>query len=293
MTLAYHYSSSMIRKLPFVFHTGRTKPSSSILSIKGLGRISSRSNSSNGGSGQGLFNRAFADYRVYGEECALSMQPWMPTYREAGQYGGGLSLQQAGNIRLGFTPRNPGTGKYQWNDSVHFRMTVEEIGFILSQVPNSYQVEICRKGYYDYDNDNNDNDDEDMDRYKGIIQTDVPDKVLTITPQAGSSVLFKADMVLNGNGGQSSPPSSIQYPLIVHVQAGEFEVMKELLRFSIPHLTGWNVMMNISTDAALHRCKDASKITNTNSTTSSSKLQSYSSSGSRFSGQGSDGPISF
>jgi hypothetical protein len=89
---------------------------------------------------------------------------------------------------------------------------------------------------------------------------DVPDKVLRITPGEGGSVSFLIDHELNGVSVPPPPPlsndsavvsassssSTVTGPMEVVTQLGEFAVIKELLRSSIPVLVGWNTMVEIA-----------------------------------------------
>jgi hypothetical protein len=99
--------------------------------------------------------------------------------------------------------------------------------------------------------------------------TDVPDKVLRITPGEGGSVSFLVDHELNGvsvappQQPVSSSPDNVVYsatssstpkptgPLVVVTQLGEFQVIRELLRSSIPVLVGWNTMVEIAMQRSL------------------------------------------
>jgi hypothetical protein len=93
--------------------------------------------------------------------------------------------------------------------------------------------------------------------------TDVPDKVLRITPGEGGSVSFLIDHELNGVSvappaskvsgtafsavtSETSSTITTTGPLVVVAQLGEFIVIRELLRSSIPILVGWNTMVEIA-----------------------------------------------
>lgn len=72
-----------------------------------------------------------------------------------------------------------------------------------------------------------------------------PDKVLKIVPMDGGIVSFSVDFDQHdGSIGLGERASSD--PLEVAVQLGEFQVMTEIMRSSIPTLVGWKTMTDIA-----------------------------------------------
>jgi hypothetical protein len=176
-----------------------------------------------------------------------------------------------GRILIEFTPRGP-DGSFHWADQVRVAISAEEVGLICNQLPH-YEVSLTRvprvaTGY-------------DGESTEGIASDGIPNKVLKATPGEGGTVKFSIDYVLNGVGGQSPGPgqegkvrlivdkldlsllheswshwvSLISYlqagPLEVEVQLGEFEVIKALLKDSIPSLVGWSQLVDKSVQNAI------------------------------------------
>lgn len=76
---------------------------------------------------------------------------------------------------------------------------------------------------------------------------EIPDKILRISPEY-DSVSFVFDYELHGVGGQSPDggQSEAPGPLRVVAGSGEFVVLQELMKETIPTLIGWPHMMDIS-----------------------------------------------
>ena len=96
--------------------------------------------------------------------------------------------------------------------------------------------------------------------------------MLRITPREAGCVSFTIDFELNGVGGQSpnAPPvvdgedsvstperPATTTPLEVVVQLGEFQVMRELMRTSIPVLTGWSTMVDIAMQRTMDQAQQS------------------------------------
>lgn len=120
---------------------------------------------------------------------------------------------------------------------IRFGLSPEEIGLILDQLPN-HQVELTRKlppptSTYGM---------------PGAVVDDEPDKVLRIAPMNGGVVSFYIDYEKEGSGGQipSKSEDGGTGPLNVNVQLGEYTVMAELMRTSIPILVGWSTLVDVA-----------------------------------------------
>jgi len=183
----------------------------------------------------------------------------MPKFKQSqGQSsssGNTISLLQKGRMLLEFSPKNQGNQKgFQWNEKISFALTVEEMGLLLSQLPH-YTVTLSRRiggegnGGFDastYDLIST-----------GTATNEYMDKVLTVEPGDGATVMFQIDYMKDGVGGQKPPafvPNEISTfaPLHVIVEAGEWEVISAIFRDSIPHLLGWNQMMNVGVHNAMN-----------------------------------------
>jgi hypothetical protein len=148
---------------------------------------------------------------------------------------------------------------------VVFGVSAEEAGLILQQLPE-HSVELLRKA----DRSNMSAPAGKISSFSSIsadvTPTGAPDKVLRITPAVGGTISFEVDFEKDGVshsstfGGEGGFPPGISGPLAVTVQLGEFQVLRELLRSSIPKLLGWDIM----TDVAIERMIDEA-INNTGS----------------------------
>jgi hypothetical protein len=162
---------------------------------------------------------------------------------------------------------------------LRFGLSAEEVGLMLDQLPANI-VEFSRRpptttGYAGATQQS---------EFGAIAATntntaDMPDKVFRITPGEGGSVSFLIDHELNGvsvpppsstasvsndyavvSASSSTTTTTTSGPLEVVVQLGEFAVIKELLRSSIPVLVGWNTMVEI----AMQRSFESMQNGNTN-----------------------------
>lgn len=121
-------------------------------------------------------------------------------------------------------------------NQLRFGLSPEEAGLILDQIPQ-FPVSLSRRTS--------------SGDYGGAISSetdDIPSKVLHVTPGAGGVVSFKIDFELNGVGGQTPVGNSTDAagPLEVTAQLGEVQVMREIMRTSMPVLVGWTTMMEIA-----------------------------------------------
>jgi len=188
-----------------------------------------------GGSRGRTYSRAYPEFKVYGNQCLLSFRPIPPTFKSVGT--GGIVVDNPGRILTEFTPRgNPhdGSAAFRHDAKANFALSAEELGLVLSQVP-TYRVELSR------------NSRQQQPPLVDGAGRDVQSKILTIEqPENSIGCLFSLDFSRGGAGAGES-----NRPLSVELQAGEFEAVRELFRFTIPHLTGWDALVWIQSDAAV------------------------------------------
>jgi len=188
-----------------------------------------------GGSRDRTYSRAYPEFKVYGEQCLLAFKPIPPTFKSVG--AGGIVVDNPGRILMEFTPRgNPhdGSAAFRYDAKANFALSSEELGLVLSQVP-TYRVELSR------------NSKQEQPPLVDGAGREVQAKVLTIEqPEHSTGYLFSLDFSRGGAGA-----GGIDRPLSVELQAGEFEAVRELFRFAIPHLTGWDALLRIQSDAAV------------------------------------------
>jgi hypothetical protein len=186
----------------------------------------------------------------------------MPKFKRAQGHSNGdiISLLQKGRLLLEFSPKNEDNQKgFQWDEKISFALNVEELGLILSQLQH-YSVTLSRRiggepssttfgaSAYNLVSTNS-------------SSTEYMDKVLTVEPGEGATVTFRVDFMKDGMGGQKAPKfasneTSNSAPLHVVVEAGEWEVISSIFRESIPHLLGWNQMMDIAVHSAIKNRED-------------------------------------
>jgi len=184
---------------------------------------------------QSSLARAFPQYTVYGEESLLSVKPILPTYKRAS--ADGVALEKPGRMLFEFVPRS--SGRFVNDEKEMFALSVEEIGLLLNQLPKNNAVELVRQGGL-------------MGNRLGRgYDHDTPDKVFRAFPGDGATVKFEFDYVKDGVSQPLGGGNSTMMPIEVTAQAGEFEVIKEIFRNSIPYLTGWNAMMDIQSKYAI------------------------------------------
>jgi hypothetical protein len=86
----------------------------------------------------------------------------------------------------------------------------------------------------------------------GTTAADMPEKVLRITPGEGGQFAFKIDYIKDNVGGQSVGGAEPLGPLEVVAQLGEYVVLRELMKISIPSLIGWDVQTNLAMQNAMN-----------------------------------------
>lgn len=131
------------------------------------------------------------------------------------------------------------TGTFVVENIVRFALGPDEVGLTVDQLPDN-EVEFSRITMMGNE----------------VSSTDVmPDKVVRMTPLEGGGVSFKLDFEMNGVGGQTFEKDGaghITGPFEVVGQRGEVIVMRELMRTSIPALSGWSTMFNIAIENAVN-----------------------------------------
>lgn len=124
-------------------------------------------------------------------------------------------------------------GGFNRDAQIRFGLSPEEAGFLLHQLPDNV-VEFVRRTPSDSTT-------------SGSVAADLPEKVLRITPGEGGQFSFKVDYEKDGVGGQTVVGSDAPLgPLEVVAQLGEYVVIMELIKCSLPSLTGWDVQLNLA-----------------------------------------------
>ena len=142
----------------------------------------------------GMPRRGFPQYTIFGPDTALSMRAAMPNFRRAGNDG--VSVERRGKLILELIPRNNTGAGFAWSDKTIFSLSVEEVGLLLSQLPEN-SVELSHPTY----NNSMDGEESGVEQLSG----DVVEKVFTVEPGEGSTLTFKIDYMSGGIGGQTPP----------------------------------------------------------------------------------------
>lgn len=82
----------------------------------------------------------------------------------------------------------------------------------------------------------------------------VIDKVFRVTPQEAGAFEFRVDYEVEGVGGQSPtdrPDLEGIAPLGIVFQRGEYAVIRELIRSSIPTLANWDFMLKLHVESTI------------------------------------------
>eukprot|EP00522_Entomoneis_paludosa_P017574 CAMPEP_0172457270 /NCGR_PEP_ID=MMETSP1065-20121228/21189_1 /TAXON_ID=265537 /ORGANISM="Amphiprora paludosa, Strain CCMP125" /LENGTH=237 /DNA_ID=CAMNT_0013210895 /DNA_START=65 /DNA_END=778 /DNA_ORIENTATION=- len=192
---------------------------------------------------------AYPSYSIYGENGLLGMKLLSPRFKISSTNVMTLPPKERGRIMFEWIPKDAnGRLNVDKTAAMRFALSAEEIGLLLDQLPEN-GVSFYRKSRQ-FDSEYM----LDVEPGQPGTQTD-PDKVCHVTPGEAGLVTFLCDFELNGEGGQLPPPgeASAQGPMQITAQAGEFQVMREILRSSIPQLVGWQQMTQIAMQRAFDR----------------------------------------
>jgi hypothetical protein len=163
--------------------------------------------------------RGFPQYTIFGPDSALSMRAVLPQFRRAGTDG--ISVEKRGKLVLEFVPRNASGAGFLWSEKTIFSLSVEEVGLLISQLPGN-GVELSHSMNYGVGGDSDESDGvmQRVQPQSGVLRYagDLVEKVLTILPGAGASLVFKVDYVKDGIGGQIAP----QFENAVQVSFNDF-----------------------------------------------------------------------
>jgi len=181
--------------------------------------------------------RAFPEYSIYGPDCLLSVKVIFPTFQLLPKSNILSSEGRSnGRILLEWLPRLP-TGKLDTDSKLRFALNPEECGLLIDQLPNN-PIELTRLPSMENSTES------------------TPLKVFRASPAEGGAVNFLVDFELNGVGGQS-PTTSVAGslppvgPLQITAQRGEYIVLQEIVRSSIPTLVMWDLKMQLAQEARI------------------------------------------
>ncbi|KAL7581432.1 hypothetical protein ACA910_022013 [Epithemia clementina (nom. ined.)] len=183
--------------------------------------------------------RAYPSYSVVAETCIMSIKLIPPQFRLLRSNILTLDNAKRGRLLVEFTPRIAGGSPTREKDKIRrFALSAEEVGFLLHQLPGN-PVDFSRKAPKEY---------------IGETSHDAPEegttehmKVFRMVPGDSGIVTFSIENEFEGQEGAQQPSESHTDTdrMAVIVQLGEFEVMREIMRSTIPLLTGWSTMTDI------------------------------------------------
>ena len=124
---------------------------------------------------------------------------------------------------------------------MRFALSAEEIGYLLHQLPEN-NVQFSRKTPMQRDP----SAPLQAGEQDQTASENEPIKVFRMTPGEAGTVEFSVDYELNGQGGQQpSAGDTGTGPMAVTAELGEFQVIREIMRTTIPQLIGWSTMTDI------------------------------------------------
>ena len=134
-----------------------------------------------------------------------------------------------------------GTISRDRESTIRFGLSAEEVGLLLHQLPQQNAVELTRRP---------------APSEAGYESPSVPQKVCQITPiPETAAIKFSVDFHVDGVGGQML--QNVQGPLSVEMQAGEVQVVLEIMRTSLPTLVGWSTMQSIALEKSVRDAQGA------------------------------------
>mmetsp|Transcript_16058 Transcript_16058/g.28866 ORF Transcript_16058/g.28866 Transcript_16058/m.28866 type:complete len:151 (+) Transcript_16058:3-455(+) len=88
----------------------------------------------------------------------------------------------------------------------------------------------------------------------GGFYDNAPEKVFRGLLTPDGSLQLSVDFERDGIGGQEPPtPNEARGPLHIDLMVGEVHVLKSIVQYSLPRLTGWSDMMDHSMEEAIRK----------------------------------------
>ncbi|GAX09888.1 hypothetical protein FisN_11Lh131 [Fistulifera solaris] len=174
--------------------------------------------------------RAYPMYTVYGADCYFNLKVILPKFRTRNNVLSTDGFPQYGSLLLEWVPRGS-DGKGTPDRSLRFALSPQEAGLLIDQARNE-TVEFSRTGF----------------------PPNVVDKVFRVSPHEAGAVEFQIDYETEGRGGQSPtdrPDLEGIAPLGIVFQRGEYVVLRELMRNSIPTIANWDFMIKMQVESAI------------------------------------------
>jgi hypothetical protein len=200
--------------------------------------------------------RAYPVYTVYGADCYFNLKVILPKFRTRNNVLSTDGFSQYGSLLLEWVPRGSdgefaGTARWRFSKkcfgqyslffslhtctgkgipdkSLRFALSPQETGLLIDQARNE-TVEFSRTGF----------------------PPNVVDKVFRVNPHDAGAVEFQIDYETEGRGGQNPtdrPDLEGIAPLGIVFQRGEYVVIRELMRNSIPSIANWDFMLRMQVE---------------------------------------------
>ncbi|XVF63488.1 hypothetical protein PTKIN_Ptkin09bG0090600 [Pterospermum kingtungense] len=163
--------------------------------------------------------RVFAPYTVYKGKAALSVSPLLPTFSKIDSASASLRVDRQGSMMLTFWPA-VGERKYDWEKRQKFALSPTEVGSLISMGPHDGS-----EFFHD------------------------PSMKSTNAGQVSKKLYIKA---LDGGNGYMISLTVTNNILKstdrfnVPVTTAEFAVLKTACSFALPHIIGWDWLINQS-----------------------------------------------
>ncbi|XP_010427952.1 PREDICTED: single-stranded DNA-binding protein WHY2, mitochondrial-like [Camelina sativa] len=155
--------------------------------------------------------RVFAPYAIFKGKAALSVEPVLPTFTEIDS--GNLRIERRGSLRMTFMP-SIGERKYDGGQKQLFSLSPTEVGSLISMGSKD-----SSEFFHDPSMKSSN---------AGQVR-----KTLSIKPHADGSGYFFSLSVVNNILNTNDR-------FVVPVTTAEFAVMKTAFSFALPHIMGWD-----------------------------------------------------
>ena len=224
--------------------------------------------SNSGGGSNNSVRMGPPSYQIYGEETALTVKVIPPEFKQLASGTVVMAPGRRGRILMEWIPREG--GRYQWDRPIRFALAPEEAASVFlarldpqkllhsqessgedGMVASSTTVaaaEIVRRP------NPGGNESDFVNESSKMFTGNTPDKVFRSRLMANGTVQLMVDYELEGLGGQEPPnENEARGPLQIDVMVGEYQVLRSVVEYSLPRLTGWSIMLDNAMEQSVQK----------------------------------------